>query len=239
MSVTRQAQESDILLNATALRELMEQYNPPDYQFDLTGTGDMVRLVEGYDIQDAIDDAYSQYGRSETAMILRSNKRANAYNKNVRERILFLESMISVGDLVMVVRNNYFWLKPNDQAGFIANGDTLEILEMFAIKELYGFTFAEVKVQMVDYPDQLPFETVLILDVLDAPTPSMTFEDHNRLYEEVRQDYAGETSKYKQYQLVKSNKYYNALQEICLCYYLSQVARRAVGCCFCRKAIFA
>lgn len=54
----------------------------------------------------------------------------------------------------MVVKNNYFWLKETDEAGFIANGDIIEVLEMFGIKELYGFTFARVKIRMVDYPDQ-------------------------------------------------------------------------------------
>ena len=43
----------------------------------------------------------------------------------------------------MVVKNNYFWIKPTTEAGFIANGDIIEVLEIFHIKELYGFRFAE------------------------------------------------------------------------------------------------
>jgi hypothetical protein len=54
-------------------------------------------------------------------------------------------------------------LKDSDHAGFIANGDIIEVLEIFNIKELYGFKFANVKIRMVDYPDQKPFETVLLL----------------------------------------------------------------------------
>jgi len=111
-----------------------------------------------------------------------------------------------------MVKNNYFWLKTSSEAGFVANGDIIEILELFAIKELYGFTFAEVRVQMVDYPNQRPFETVLLLDTINAETPSLNYEDGNRLYQEVLADYQHETSKYKQFLGVKNNKYFNALQ---------------------------
>jgi len=123
-----------------------------------------------------------------------------------------LENELAVGDFMMVVKNNYFWLKPNSEAGFIANGDIIEILEIFSIKELYGFKFAEVKVQMVDYPNQRPLETVLLLDTIQATTPSLSYEDGNRLYQEVMKDYAHETSKYKKFMSVKTNKYFNALQ---------------------------
>jgi hypothetical protein len=59
-------------------------------------------------------------------------------------------------------------LKDSDHAGFIANGDIIEVLEIFNIKELYGFKFANVKIRMIDYPDQKPFETVLLLDTIKA-----------------------------------------------------------------------
>jgi len=164
------------------------------------------------EVQEAIDSAYRDQGKEETAIIVRSNKRANLYNQNIRERILYLENILSVGDYMMVVKNNYFWLKPNSEAGFIANGDIIEVLELFSIKELYGFTFAEVKVKMVDYPAQKPFETVLLLDTVNAETPSLSYEEGNRLYQEVSQDYAHERSKYKRFLGVKNNKYFNALQ---------------------------
>ena len=115
---------------------------------------DIVRLVDGYEIQEAIDSSYSENGKEETAFIVRSNKRANLYNENIRGRILFLENELAVGDYMMVVKNNYFWLEPKSEAGFIANGDIIEVLEIFAFKNLYGFRFAEVLVKMVDYPNQ-------------------------------------------------------------------------------------
>ena len=210
--VVRQAEDSGILINATMLREQLQGNFFDTFQFEVDPYRDIVRLIDGYEIQEAIDASYSENGKEETTFIVRSNKRANSYNENIRSRILFLENELAVGDYMMVVKNNYFWLRPNSEAGFIANGDIIEVLEIFSIKELYGFKFAEVKVQMVDYPNQIPFETVLLLDTIQAVTPSLSYEDGNRLYQEVMKDYAHEKSKYKKFMSVKNNKYFNALQ---------------------------
>tara|TARA_R110002050_G_scaffold10592_4_gene36206 strand:- start:1800 stop:3233 length:1434 start_codon:yes stop_codon:yes gene_type:complete len=210
--VVRQAEDSGILVNATNLREQLQNEFFDDFKFSVSHYTDIVRLVDGNDIQEAIDDSYSQNGKEETAIIVRSNKRANLYNGNIRNRILYLENELATGDYMMVVKNNYFWLKPTSEAGFIANGDIIEVLEIFSIKELYGFKFAEVKVKMVDYPNQKPFETVLLLDTIMAETPSLSYDDGNRLYQEVMKDYADEKSKYKKFLAVKNNKFFNALQ---------------------------
>ena len=209
--VMRQEEKSGILFNATELREILKEEFITDFRFRLKGFKDIVRLQDGYDIQDAINQAYSNYSIEDTAFIVRSNKRANQYNQQIRIRILDKESELSSGDFLMVVKNNYFWLGPTDEAGFIANGDIIEVLEIFAIQELYSFKFAKVKIRMVDYPNQKPFETVLLLDTITSESPSLTFEESNRLYQEVMQDYEGET-KYKKFTKVKENEYFNALQ---------------------------
>ncbi|OUL60447.1 ATP-dependent RecD-like DNA helicase [Flavobacterium sp. AJR] len=210
--VMRQEENSGILFNATELRELLKESFITEFRFDVKKFKDIVRLTDGYDIQDAINSAYSNYSIEDTAFIVRSNKRANQYNEQIRAKILFKESDLSTGDFLMVVKNNYFWLKDSDEAGFIANGDIIEILEIFSIQELYGFKFAKVKIRMVDYPNQKPFETVLLLDTIKSESPSLTFEESNRLYEEVMKDYDNETTKYKKFQKVKANEYFNGLQ---------------------------
>lgn len=210
--VVRQAEDSGILVNATLLREQIQSDFHDTFQFNIDSFKDIVRLIDGHEIQEAIDGSYSENGKEETSVIVRSNKRANLYNENIRSRILYLDNELAVGDFMMVVKNNYFWLEPKSEAGFIANGDIIEVLEIFSIKELYSFKFAEVKVQMVDYPNQIPFETVLLLDTIKAETPSLSYEDGNRLYQQVMEDYADEKSKYKKFLGVKGNKYFNALQ---------------------------
>ena len=208
--VTRQHQNSGILANATLLRTQIEN-NSIYFEFDLNFP-DIIRLEDGYDIEDSITGSYNNDGVEDTAIIVRSNKRANQYNQQIRSQIRGQENEISPGDYVMVVKNNYFWLKESSEAGFIANGDTCEVLRIHAIKELYGFKFAEVDIRMIDYPDQKPFETVLLLDTLTSETPSLTYEESNKLYEAVREDYTHEKSKYKQLLAVKKNVFFNALQ---------------------------
>lgn len=210
--VMRQAETSGILYNATQLRELLDSHFIDTFQFNLSGFKDIVRLQDGYDIQDAIQGAYDNYGLEDTVFIVRSNKRANQYNQQIRTSILSKENELSTGDYLMVVKNNYFWLKEESEAGFIANGDIVEILEIRKIQELYGFKFATVKIRMVDYPNQAPFDTILMLDTITSESPSLTYEQSNQLYQEVLLDYEDERQQYKKLQKVKENEYFNALQ---------------------------
>lgn len=210
--VMRQSLESDILHNATILRQILEEGFYERFQFKLSLANDVIRLQDGYEIMDAINDAYGVLGYEETAIIVRSNKRANEYNHQIRTRILSRESEIAAGDFLMAVKNNYFWVEPSSEIGFIANGDIMEVLEIFNIKELYGFRFAEVKIRMVDYPQSKPFEIVVMLDTLTLNAANLPYEDANKLYQEVMKDYEDEKSKYKRFIKVKSNKYFNALQ---------------------------
>ena len=209
--VMRQEENSGILYNATELREVLKSAFADTFQFKLRGFKDIIRLVDGYDIQDAINHAYSNYSIEDTAFIVRSNKRANQYNQQIRSRILSRDSELSSGDFMMVVKNNYFWLDEKSEAGFIANGDIIEILEIFRIEELYGFKFARVKIRMVDYPNQIPIETYLLLDTVESESPSLTYEQSNQLYQEVMKDYEGEPQ-YKKFLKVKNNPHFNALQ---------------------------
>ncbi len=210
--VMRQAEESGILYNATELRELLKTNFIDSFKFKLNPFNDIVRLQDGYDIQDAIHDAFRNYGPEETTFIVRSNKRANQYNQQIRAKILDRESELSVGDLLMVVKNNYFWLKENSEAGFIANGDIIEIQKIKGIVELYGFKFATVTIQMVDYPNQAPFETVLLLDTLTSESPSLTYDESNQLYNEVMKDFEDERHQYRKFLKVKNSPHFNALQ---------------------------
>lgn len=207
--VMRQHEDSGILVNATNLRMLMPNGNQ-QFQFNLDFP-DVVKLEDRYEIEDALVSAYD-HGVEDTAFIVRSNKRANDYNQQIRQHILSKENELATGDYVMVVKNNYFWLDERSEAGFIANGDICQVLRIYAFKDLYGFKFAEVSLQMIDYPNMKPFDTVLILDTLVSESPSLTYEESSQLYEAVKEDYADETSKYKQFLKIKKNPFFNALQ---------------------------
>ena len=210
--VVRQQKDSGILGNATQLRRQMDEEDFDSFSFDLTVARDVQRLQDGNEILELLDDALRNGGLEETVFIVRSNKRANLYNQQIRGRILFLEADLSVGDQLMVVKNNYFWLEPESDPGFIANGDLVKVLRIFSHHELYDFKFAKVEVQLVDYPDEKPFETVLLLDTLSSESPSLTYEEGNQLYQAVQEDYQHLSTKYKRFLAVKNNPYFNALQ---------------------------
>lgn len=209
--VVRQGKDSGILFNATRIRQQLTTGQTTQFQFFLAQFPDIVRLQDGYEIQDAIEEAFRTVGREETACIVRSNKRANGYNQQIRTQILGKEPELAAGDLIMVVKNNYHWLTPDSGPGFIANGDIVEVLSVKALKTLYGFSFAEVHIRMLDYPDQEPFDTVFILDTLQSDSHALSFEDNSKLYQAVREDYA-HLPQYKQYLKVKENPFFNALQ---------------------------
>ena len=209
--VVRQRENSGILSLATYLRNLLEIDFVEKLKINLSSYNDITLIEDGDQLINSLQDSYDKFGLQETAVIVRSNKRSNIYNKNIRERILCNESVISVGDLLMVVKNNYHWLN-NNLVGFIANGDIIKIEEIHSVKELYGFRFAEVRVTMIDYPNLNAFETVLILDSIEINSPSLDYNVMNKLYSEVSKDYIGIKTKYKRHLAIKKNKFFNALQ---------------------------
>lgn len=210
--VVRQQHDSGILWNATKLRETLNEGIYDRFKFSDQVFADLVKPQDGMEIMDALEQHYNSEDNDNTVLIVRSNKRANLYNQSIRTRILFQEDELSAGDRLMVVKNNYHWVSSESDAGFIANGDIVQVLEIFRFVDLYGFRFAEVKVQLADYPKMKAFETVLLLNTLTSETPSLTYDDSNLLYQEVMKDYAHESSKFKKFQAVKKNRYFNALQ---------------------------
>lgn len=208
--VVRQGKKSGILYNATQLRKRIAHFKK-GFQLQIAPFRDIVLLQAGYEIEEALTSAYQEYGREETTFIVRSNKRAVEYNQQIRTVSLGYEAPLCVGDLLMVVKNNYLWLSPSSQAGFIANGDIIEILEINGFEKRYGYHFAQVLVSLIDYPSIEPFETLLLLDTLESPTASLSFAEQNALYQAIITEY-NQLSGYIPPMNIKQNPYYNALQ---------------------------
>ena len=209
--VVRQSRESGILANATAIRAKIAI---KDTLFPFFGKNLQpdVKRVEGADLEDLLNTAYSRWGAENVVVITRSNKRANIYNREIRNRILYREGELAAGDHLMVVRNNYFWLSPESKAGFVANGDIVEVKRIRKDETLYGFRFADVTLRMVDYPDEPEMDARLLLDTLSTETPALSQEENRKLFEEVMLDYADIPQRSKRIEMVKSNPWFNALQ---------------------------
>ena len=205
--VVRQEKNSLVLENATQLRKLIEVNNNSLPKIKLNN--DVIRISSGEDLQENIEAAYAQSGVENTTIICRSNKRANQYNNRIRSEILWQEDIISSGDILMVVRNNYFWLDEKSEAGFLANGDIIEVTRVKEIIERYGFKFAKASIKLLDYPNENEVETILLLDTISSESPSLKYEEYKKLYKEVGLDYKGQKNINKK---IKENEFFNAIQ---------------------------
>ena len=207
--VMRQSKQSGILSNATKIRENIAN-NIFKIQFNIDSFKDIER-INGNDLIESLENSINKYGIEEVVIICRSNKRANEYNKGFRNRILYREGELSTGDLLMVVKNNYYWLDNNDQIDFIANGDIIEILKIHGFEEQYGFRFADVTIKLIDYQD-IEIRVKIILDSLMIDSASIPSERNKELFYAVAEDYSELKIKKKIYQQVREDKYFNALQ---------------------------
>jgi ATP-dependent exoDNAse (exonuclease V) alpha subunit len=205
--VVRQEKNSLVLENATNLRKLIEVNNNSLPKIQLNN--EVIRISSGEELQEYIEAAYAQSGVENTTIICRSNKRANQYNNRIRSEILWQEDIISSGDILMVVRNNYFWLDEKSEAGFLANGDIIEVTRVNEIIERYGFKFAKTSIRLLDYPDENEIETILLLDTISSESPSLKYEEYKKLYKEVGLDYKGQKDINKK---IKENEFFNAIQ---------------------------
>lgn len=208
--VVRQSKNSGILSNATNLRKLISNNFIKAPFFFLQDYTD-IQKISGEDLEDLLYEAYSSNDIGNSVVICRSNKRANIFNQEIRRRILYKEDEISAGDFMMVVKNNYFWLPSDSKAGFIANGDIIEILKIKHITDLYGFRFADVTIRLIDYPDEGNLDTKILLDTISTEAPGLKYEDSKRFFNEIMQDYIDIPQKNKRYEKLKNNPYFNAL----------------------------
>ncbi len=210
--VVRQQKQSGILYNATHIRELIRSKKEEFPQLSVKGFPDIFNMT-GEKLPEGLQYAYDKYGMENTLVICRSNKSANNYNFQIRNRILYREEELSGGDYLMVVRNNYYWLAADEQSNaFIANGDIAKIRKMKNITELYGFRFADVVLEFLDYPDDEPLTCKVMLDTLYSETPSLSHADNKRLFEAVMEDYEHIANKRMRMEELKKNPYFNALQ---------------------------
>ena len=209
--VVRQEAESGILFNATLVRCMLENgiYEIPHFETDYPD----IEAVEGGEFLDKLQDCYAKYGRDETIVITRSNKRANRYNEGIRRNVTFAEEEIESNDMLMVVKNNYYFTEREEEPhmDFMANGDTARLVKLRRFEDFYGFRFAEARLSFPDY-DDYEIECKILLDTLASEAPALTHEQGNALFYAVSEDYEHIRSKAKRYKEVRENPHFNAVQ---------------------------
>ena len=209
--VVRQMHDSGILWNATELRRYIAEEDyftlPP---IRVEGFPD-VKVVNGNELIETIDECYNKVGMDETIVVCRSNKRANIYNKGIRNTILYREEELESGDWLMVAKNNYFWAEQCKEMDFIANGDIAEVRRVRREREMYGFRFADVTLRFPDY-DEMELDVTVLLDTLHTDSPALPKEMNDKLFYSVLEDYVDITTKRERMKKMKADPYYNALQ---------------------------
>lgn len=223
--VLRQSQDSGILYNATFIRRLITHDEATELpRIRLNGFAD-ITLMPGNELVDSLATSYSRVGTDETIVVSRSNKRANIYNQGIRSQVLDRDEALCTGDMLMIVRNNYFWTEsfqaevrkgsPEEATesvpAFLANGDRARVLRVRNVRELYGFHFADVWLLFPDY-DNFEMQTTVIMDSLTTDAPALTREQNEALFHRVMEDYADLPTKPDRLRALRKDIYFNALQ---------------------------
>ena len=205
--VARQALDSGILSNATAIREQITQ---PEKPFEYQYSPDF-QSFEGSDFLELLEQSYREVGSEETIILTRTNRRTILYNQGVRARILWKEDAISSGDRLMITKNNYFWTKDYEGIPFLANGDMMEIVRLRNQREMYGFQFVDASLRSLDYDWEI--DVLLWLDTLTTDSPEVNHQLHRQLFDRISEDYPElQRNRKKLVEAIYDSPYYNALQ---------------------------
>lgn len=209
--VVRQQAESGILFNATMLRCMLENGIHEVPQLDMSFAD--VESISGGEVMEKVQECYDRYGRDETIIITRSNRRANRYNEGVRRYNLSAEEAIESGDCLMVVKNNYYYTEREKECpmSFAANGDVVQLRKIYRFEDFYGFHFADALLSFPDY-DDFELRCRILLDTISSESPSLTREESRRLLQEVEQDYLDIKSRIKRLKEIRENPHFNAVQ---------------------------
>lgn len=208
--VVRQAMNSGILSNANAVRSLIQAALPQCPRVETQGFTD-VKRIDGSELVEAIEQCYSEFGMEETKIIVRSNKQAYRYNMGVRNRIMMHEEELVNGEMLMVVKNNYFWIASEEGAEFIANGDTIQIVRIGKRYSLYDCRFADASLRLSDVDNQ-EFDARLLLDAITSESAAMPADFNKRLFAAVEEDYMHIEPLSKRRESVMNDPFLNALQ---------------------------
>ena len=206
--IARQAEESGILCNATALRCNMAAKSLVKPMMQLSGYED-IEVLSGEYLSEKISDCYGRDGMGETIVVTRSNKRATMFNAGIRNQILYREDELVSGDMLLVAKNNYFWSEQYEELDFIANGDVARVSRVRGITKMCGFRFADVTLEFPDHND-IEVDAKVILDGLFSDSPALSREQNEQLFYGIFNELEGD--KRSRLRAMKKDPFYNALQ---------------------------
>jgi exodeoxyribonuclease-5 len=210
--VMRQELDSGILATATRLREMISREDAVSRLFFKEDFKTDIEVIDdGNTFEELLHETFDTNDMEQGIVVCRTNKRANLFNRQVRNNILARESEIEGGDVMMVVKNNYYWLDKDAKAGFIANGDIIKAVRVKRTEDMYGFRFADADILLVDYPEEKEFSVKLLLSTIYSEGPGLSETERNTLFRNIEEDYRDIADKNKRMNEIMKNPWYNAL----------------------------
>ena len=240
--VLRQSEKSGILYNATMIRQMITHDDITQLpKIHFAGYSD-IKPMPGSELIEALADSYHHVGLDDTIVVTRSNKRANIFNQGIRNMVLDREEELSQGDILMIVKNNYYWMEEERK-----KIKEKEIEERRVKSEGTESGTATHKVQSNDIPaflangdrakvlkvrrridlygfrfatlllqfpdyDNYELEATVLLDTLTSEAPALTHEQQEQLFHQIEEDYQDIPLKADRMKAIRQDQFFNALQ---------------------------
>ena len=240
--VLRQSEQSGILYNATMIRQMITHDDITQLpKIHFSGFQD-IQLMPGAELIEALADSYHHVGQDDTIVVTRSNKRANIFNQGIRNMVLDRDEELSQGDILMIVKNNYYWME--EERKKIKESEVKSIVAETANHKVQS---SNLKVQSKELPaflangdrakvlrvrrridlygfrfatlllqfpdyDNYELEATVLLDTLTSEAPALTHEQQEQLFRQIEEDYQDIPLKADRMKAIRQDRFFNALQ---------------------------
>lgn len=240
--VLRQSEESGILYNATMIRQMITHDDITQLpKIHFAGYSD-IKPMPGAELIEVLADSYHHVGLDDTIVVTRSNKRANIFNQGIRNMVLDREEELSQGDILMIVKNNYYWMEeerkkikekeieerrvksegtePGTATHKVQCNDIPAFLangdraKVLKVRRRIDLYGFRFATLLFQFPDygNYELEATVLLDTLTSEAPALTHEQQEQLFHQIEEDYQDIPLKADRMKAIRQDQFFNALQ---------------------------
>ena len=203
----RQAAESGILFNATAVRRCIDDASLSLPTLITKRFAD-IQVVQSIDLADEISTSWSLVGKEQTIIVTRSNFRANRFNDAVRRQVLFAEAPIESGERLVIAKNNYFWTKGMKEISFLANGEIIVVDWVGRTEKRFGLRYVDLEFHIAGRQEIIGAKMLVRSLLAEGPTLPKTEQD--KITQRAMEEYQGDFS--ERIVALEHDEHYNAIQ---------------------------
>ena len=240
--VLRQSEQSGILYNATMIRQMITHDDITQLpKIHFFGFSD-IQQMPGAELIEALADSYHHVGLDDTIVVTRSNKRANIFNQGIRNMVLDRDEELSQGDILMIVKNNYYWMEEErkkikesevksnvaETANHKVQSSNLKVqskelpaflangdrAKVLRVRRRIDLYGFRFATLLLQFPDydNYELEATVLLDTLTSEAPALTHEQQEQLFRQIEEDYQDIPLKADRMKAIRQDQFFNALQ---------------------------